>query len=313
MPCIGEHIYDEYDNHRIVPFQDRNLALIYPKCKIHENETCELLCKICEVSVCSFCMVSPRHKEHEFSELSEVYETKKDSIKTDIDQLKKFENYTTDLKNQIANMNAKYEKLTNEISEQEEEWHKEIAFVFNQMKNRVSDFKSTHLQILQTHCDDIKQTQSPFQQTSENLMKLEESNEVYSTIEYQCLNKDFIEVPPMVKVSMSTFIPKPIDREKLCSLIGEIIPFCRAIIYDGTLSPGKPNSSGKQLLNECELVERLKTRHERLRHVSYVDNGKIWTSGETANIYFHSIDGSILNTIKTKSGKFPNDLDLDSD
>lgn len=117
----------------------------------------------------------------------------------------------------------------------------------------------------------------------------------------------------MVKVSMPTFIPKQIDREKLCSLIGEIIPFCRAILYDGTLSPEKPNSSGKQLLNKCELVERLKTRHERLRHVSYVDNGKIWTSGETANIYFHTIDGSILNTIKTKSGKFPNDLGLDSD
>lgn len=74
-------------------------------------------------------MVSPRHKEHDFSELSEVYETKKVGIKTDIDQLKKiippkFENYITDVENQIANMDTKYEKLTNEISEQEEEWHR---------------------------------------------------------------------------------------------------------------------------------------------------------------------------------------------
>lgn len=318
MPCIGEHIYDEYDNHRIVPFQDRNLALIYPKCKIHENETCELLCKNCEVSVCSFCMVSPRHKEHDFSELSEVYETKKDGIKTDIDQLKKiippkFENFITDVENQIANMDAKYEVLTNEISEQEEEWHREIEFVFNQMKKRVSEFKSTHLQILQTHRDDIKQTQSQFQQTSENLKKLEESNEVNLTIEYQCKNKDIIKAPSIIKVSMPTFIPKPIDREKLCCLTGEIIPLGRAFIYNGSLAPENPNSLGKQLLNECKLVAKLKTRHERLRRVSNVNKGKIATSGETNNIYFYTIDGILLNSIETKSGKSPDDVGVDCD
>lgn len=314
-PCIGEHIYDEYDNHRIVPFQQRNLALIYPKCQIHNNETCELLCQNCNISVCSFCMVSQRHREHDFSALLEVYETKKESIKNDIDQLKKiispFENYITDFENQIANMDARYEKLTNELLEQKHELHREIEFVFNQMKEEVSEIKSTHLQILRSYCDDIKQKQSLFQQTSENLKKLEETNELNPTIEYQCKNKDFFEVPPMIKVSMSTFIPKPIDREKLCSLIGEIIPFCRAMIYKGSLSPEKPNSSGKKLLNEFKLVEKLKTRHVRLRRVSNVEKGKIATSGDTNNIYSYTIDGILLNSIETKSGKLPNDICLD--
>lgn len=158
------------------------------------------------------------------------------------------------------------------------------------MKNEVSTLKSTHLQILRTHCEDIKQTQSLFQQTSENLKKLEESNEVYPTIEYQCINKDFIEVPSMIKVSMPTFIPKPIDREELYSLIGEIIPLCRAIIYNGSLAPENPNSLDKTLLNEFALVAKLKTRHERLRRVSNVYKGKIATSGETNNIYFYTIE-----------------------
>lgn len=28
-PCIGEHISDEYDKHKIVPFQERRSALIF--------------------------------------------------------------------------------------------------------------------------------------------------------------------------------------------------------------------------------------------------------------------------------------------
>ena len=31
-PCIGEHISDEYDKHKIVPFHQRRSTLIYPKC-----------------------------------------------------------------------------------------------------------------------------------------------------------------------------------------------------------------------------------------------------------------------------------------
>lgn len=72
-----------------MPFQQQNLAFVYPKCKIHRNQICEFLCKNCWISVCSFCMVSNKHKGHEFFELSEVYKTKKKMIKNEKDKLEK--------------------------------------------------------------------------------------------------------------------------------------------------------------------------------------------------------------------------------
>lgn len=32
-PCIGEHISDEYDKHKIIPYHERKSVIIYLKCK----------------------------------------------------------------------------------------------------------------------------------------------------------------------------------------------------------------------------------------------------------------------------------------
>lgn len=83
-PCTGEHILDKYDKHKVVPFYRRKSSLIFPKCGTHENKTCNFQCKNCETFVCSFCIASKQHKKHDFVELTEVYETKKENIVKDI-------------------------------------------------------------------------------------------------------------------------------------------------------------------------------------------------------------------------------------
>lgn len=113
---------------------------------MHRNEICDFLCKKCEISVCSFSMVSNQHKGHDFFELSEVYNKKRKIIKNEKDELEKnshtLKNVIFDLENQIANTDAKYEKVTNEMLEQKNKWHREINFVFNKMKKEISAIKS---------------------------------------------------------------------------------------------------------------------------------------------------------------------------
>lgn len=221
------------------------------------------------------------------------------------------ENDIFDLENQIAHVDATYEKLKKEMLEQKNKWHREINYVINKMKKEISAIKSTHFKILRTHFDDIKHTQSLIEQTLERLKTLEDSTEVSRTIEYKFRNNDDIKVPPLAQVSMTTFIPKPIDSDRLHSLIGKIVPLSIAI-GGNTMSPEIPNCSDERLPDEFEIVAKLKTKHERSSHVSYVDQGKIWTSGETGNIYFYAMDGLLLHTIKTKSGKTPKVLAKDS-
>lgn len=82
-------------------------------------------------------MVSNKHKEHEFFELSEVYKTKKKMIKNEKDKLEKMLiHWKTMYMIKKTNMDAKYEILTNEMLEQKNKWHREINFVFNKMKKK---------------------------------------------------------------------------------------------------------------------------------------------------------------------------------
>lgn len=54
-PCIGRHISDGYDKHKINPFRLRRSTLFYPKCLIHPNKTCDLLCTETNKYICTLC------------------------------------------------------------------------------------------------------------------------------------------------------------------------------------------------------------------------------------------------------------------
>ena len=120
-PCIGEHISDEYDKHKIVPILQRKSTLNYPKCEIHQNEVCQYQCENCNIFVCTHCFASKQHKDHEFSKLKESFSEKKNHILKDREELEEqilptYEEIAIDLENQITNLDGEYKKLTSEMS-----------------------------------------------------------------------------------------------------------------------------------------------------------------------------------------------------
>ncbi|XP_065938038.1 uncharacterized protein [Magallana gigas] len=68
-----------------------------------------------------------------------------------------------------------------------------------------------------------------------------------------------------------------------------------------------------ELLDEPELVATIQTGYEELRSVACLKDGSIWTSGLTKDIKCFNIEGSLLQTIKQKSGDFPNHIAVDKD
>eukprot|EP00105_Crassostrea_gigas_P044213 XP_019928361.1 PREDICTED: uncharacterized protein LOC109620410 [Crassostrea gigas] len=317
-PCIGDHITDGYQKHIIVPFKERRSTLIYPTCETHPQKNCEFQCEDCgNIFVCSSCTASKQHKGHNFVEVTEVYKTKKEVIKRDTKDLKnqispKYEEIALDLENQLANLDGGYEKLTTTMSKQGEQWHREIDIVINKMKTELSEIKEKHRDILQKHLNEIKQIQSLIKETLQTIRKIEKSTEVSSTIEYSSKIREFSKLPPKVKVTLPTFIPKPIDREKLYGLFGQITPLSTAT-EENVLSLNQPNTSVKERLDEPELVATIQTGYGRLRSVACLNDGSIWTIGETKDIKCFNIKGSLLQTIKTESGIFPSDIVVNSD
>ncbi|XP_034317427.2 uncharacterized protein [Magallana gigas] len=319
IPCIGRHISDGYDKHKIFPFQERRSTLIYPKCRTHSQKNCKFQCKDCdEILICSSCTASAQHRGHTFLEVLEVYNTKKEILGKDTKEFQNiisptYEEIALDLENQLANLDGGYEKLTKTMSKQGEHWHREIDFIINKMKIEISEIKIKHRHILQKNLDEIKQIQFLIKEALQALKEMEYSTEVFPIIKYSSKVREFSKLPPKVQVSPPTFISKPIDREKLCSLVGQITPLSTDT-EENVLSLNKPTTSVRELLDEPELVTTIQTGYLKQRNVTYtcLHDGSIWTSGETNDIKCFSSKGSLLQTIKTNSEKGPNDIVVDN-
>lgn len=64
------------------------------------------------------------------------------------------------MKNQLANIDEEYEKLTTTVSKQGEQWHRKINMVINKIKTEINEIKVKHITILLKHLDGIKRIQS---------------------------------------------------------------------------------------------------------------------------------------------------------
>nr|XP_022288878.1 uncharacterized protein LOC111100982 [Crassostrea virginica] len=313
-PCIGEHISDDYSKHTIVPFQQRRSTPIYPKCETHPNKTCKFQCKDCNILLCSYCLASKQHnKDHELSKLEEIFNQKRDQIQKDREELKlqllpAYEDIATELENEIASLDVDYSKLTMELSKRREELHREIDNTINQRQNEIDENKVKHLSILKKHLEEIKQLQSLMQETIHTLNEKEDSNEVIRTISYSSINQKFSKLPPKVNVSMPKFIPQQINKEDLGSLIGKLIPLSTTLeVRDFTAK--KRNTLVRELLDEPKFLTSIKTEQKELLNVTCLTKEEIWTSGQTVgDIKCFNTQGVLQKTIKTKSGKWPNDI-----
>ncbi|XP_048740234.2 tripartite motif-containing protein 2-like [Ostrea edulis] len=321
IACIGKHVADDYQKHIVVPYQNRKSTLIYPKCSTHQNKVCEFHCKECDKSVCSLCtdnlLSSSEHKGHTFSILSEIYNKRKADITKDSEEIENiisptYEEVVTDLETQITNLDGEYVKFTTVVTKHGEEWHKEIDNVINKIKNEIEEMKIKHLEILKKHFAEIKQIQSLIEQSLITLKKMEESNEVSVTMEYRSKNKEFRKLPPKVQVSLPTFSPTTIDREQLYKSLGSLIPLSFTTDENGyTLK--KAETSYKELMDEPELVTTINTGYEKLRSVTCLSEEEFWTSRKVSDMKCFNVQGTVINTIKTKSGNWPNDIAVTSD
>lgn len=317
-PCIGEHISDEYDKHKIVPFQERRSALIFPTCRTHSKETCKLQCKSCKIFICAKCSISKEHKDHNVVDLEDSYNSKKAKIEKDTGEMENvisptYEEIRKTLENEITSLDGEYAKITTMISKQGEEWHKEIDGVINEMKNEINEIKVYHRDILKKHLEEIKQIESLIKENLSTLKNIQRETSVVSAyIEYKSRNNEFGKLPPKVYVALPTFCPKPVDRREAEKLIGSINPLSITTDEHGyTLK--KQRRSSRELFHTPKVINTFNTGYKNLRKVSFYSEQEIWTYGEVSEIKCFNINGNVINAIKTKSGEWPNDIAVTHD
>ena len=86
---VWEHLSDESKDHHIVSF---NLRGILPKCSTHLNTLCKQICKECNIPIFSLCTCAAlnEHVEHEKEDILRMFETKKELMLKDLQDLRNF-------------------------------------------------------------------------------------------------------------------------------------------------------------------------------------------------------------------------------
>ena len=82
--CVGKHLSDEFKEHFIVPFK---LMRFTPKCSAHSSRSCTQLFTECNIPVCSQCVSSGKHKEHEKMDILKMFITKKELMQNNFQDL----------------------------------------------------------------------------------------------------------------------------------------------------------------------------------------------------------------------------------
>ena len=186
-----------------------------------------------------------------------------------------YEDIENELEMQIASLDGEYKKLTTGMSKQREEIHREVDNAINRMEKEIDEIKVKHHSI---------STQSFIQQTLITLNKMEESNEVSSIIKYSSKNKEFSKLPPNIYVLMPSFIGTQIEKEELSNLIGKLTPLSTKM-EERVFTAKKPNTSVRELLDEPEVLNPIKTGYDDLYGVTCLNEEHIWTSEGTFAIF----------------------------
>ncbi|XP_052676927.1 uncharacterized protein LOC128158203 [Crassostrea angulata] len=115
--CRDEHLKNKKTkNHEIVPYKQRNRRLPVEKCKIHPAKDKDLLCKECQIPLCSKCAATKEHHSHVFTDLEIVFDGKVSLCQEEIAKIRNyFEPTSQGLKTEIAGDVTEIKKIIDGI------------------------------------------------------------------------------------------------------------------------------------------------------------------------------------------------------
>ncbi|XP_056000361.1 uncharacterized protein LOC125657197 isoform X4 [Ostrea edulis] len=99
--CIGDHVTESLSQHDVVPYEDKfTREVILPECDSHRDKNCTLVCKVCDVPICSTCFTK-NHLKHQVEDLVEAVKQKRSEVQTDLRNISEFISHYGDIGSDI--------------------------------------------------------------------------------------------------------------------------------------------------------------------------------------------------------------------
>nr|XP_022312180.1 uncharacterized protein LOC111117372 [Crassostrea virginica] len=221
--CVKKH-RDEYKSlmHEIVPFLERKIQLVFPECREHSGQRCELTCKQCNQPVCIKCIASGPHKGHDIEELTETHQKKIRKIKSDTEEIKakiipKYQNEDQNIGNTISKTKSKIDDLRKESKKLRKLWHEEVDNIFDKIDSLNQSLGEENLNTLQEYHNKIRNLISEINKTVKQNEKLSISTNSLEVNKYQSKLNEYQDFPKNVDLKFP-FLSSNIDKGKELSL-----------------------------------------------------------------------------------------------
>ncbi|XP_061165957.1 tripartite motif-containing protein 2-like [Saccostrea echinata] len=314
--CVGENISTgKSKDHKVVKFQDRQSTPLYPMCKYHNKERCEMFCKQCDIPVCVSCVALNQHLGHELSKILQLLDEKKDMIIKERNELNDtiyptYQDFASDVQNRMSQLEKEYGDLSTDITKHGEDWHREIDKLVKKLKAEVDEMKNKQLQTLQKHLGEINKTMSDIKEEINSMETVTDTNDLSKLFSVISNVHTYRNLPHKILPSLPKFNPGKIQGEELSKLFGSLSSSSLTSDKHGysmktTQKSPEAGSSPpvKQLLDEPETVTTINTGYGYLYSVACLSDEEIWTNGYDKTMKLYSINqGSLLKSITTMSG-----------
>nr|XP_034317207.1 uncharacterized protein LOC117686446 [Crassostrea gigas] len=309
----GKHLLDESKEHKIMSIKNRSSNPTCPKCLTHTSKLCNLHCEKCEIPICDLCVSSKTHCTYDVVELFKFFKSKKEVIQKDLQELEKssyplYKEVESKIPIQKSYLIKNSQKLTATLNKRGEDMHREIDNIIYKMKSEIFEMEEKYLNILKkqedeiTHYDNI----SEITQKIDKLRKLLDSNDVCLVSNYKSRHFEFIQLPPLLNISLPTISSAKMNTDMLLEQIGYLTaPYVR--IQDCVYTTDFGLSS-KELLRAPPIIESVYTGYKYLTTITCMSDKLIWAIGYGNTMKLHNLYGQRLESIKTKSGNMPEDI-----
>nr|XP_022312067.1 uncharacterized protein LOC111117297 [Crassostrea virginica] len=304
--CVKKH-RDEFKSliHEIVPFLERKIQLVFPECREHSGQRCEVNCKKCNQPVCVKCIVSGPHKGHDVEELTETHENKIRRIKSDTEEIKakiipKYQNQDQNIGNTISKTISKIDDLGKESKKLRKLWHQEVDNIFDKIDSLSQSLGEENLSALQGYHNKIRNLISEMNKIVKQNEKLSSSNSLIEVNKYQSKLNEYQDFPKHVDLKFP-FLASNINKGKELSIeIGGYTAILKQMSQHSLSTNVSRLTAGKgKLMEKVRIIATIPTTYSPLRDVACVGEAEAWIYGENKTITRIDLHGAVKDTVIT--------------
>lgn len=317
--CVEEHLLDKSKRHQVVSFKQRRSTFKRQICQRHSTQGSNWYCELCDRLLCEECISSEEHQGHTFITSQENFERKYNQIKNDLQELEQsiypsYQEIASHVTKQKANLPYTSQKMINDIGKQGDDWHNVINQLTEKLKSDVHELKTNFSTALNNHEEFITKKMHEIEQLILHLKNILDVDDIDPVSAYKSKNETVRRLPKIVKIPFQSFTALEINKDQINQqfgfLSGKPYPIeVNLSLPDDLQAFEKETISMKSFLKEPLAKATICTDYvghlNGLRSVACLNDDKIWSSGMNNIISLYNLQGDLLTSVRTKSGKRP--------